>query len=366
MIEIKVSDKLHIQKYHVSELAEFVSGDYYRNLNIKPISPQRVQSYIHNPRSVKDHISLYLLISEKRLIAFRTVFADQIVLGKKLYNFGWCSGNWVDPDERRKGYSDLLLREMYEDWEGRLMYTNYADASHKLYHKTGQFKLLSQRTGARFYGNIDVKTFTSGREEYKLINAFSFLIDPFITSYAKIKARLFSKYDLSAYSVYLDSSPTISFLNNCMDTISPLKRAVKEFKWIFNYPWVSTDKSDRINYPFTSYLDAFEYLLVTLVHKVSGEETRLILSRQKGNLKFLYRFGSAAPDVMAEFLMNYCAEHKIKTLTVLDSELAEKLKSLKSPFIKYRPFSMNIYASFAENENAGLTFQDGDGDVVFT
>ena len=56
--------------------------------------------------------------------------------------FAWLSGNCVDPEFRRKGFSTRLLQQAEALWDGRLMYTNYAPASKAVYDRTGQFPLL--------------------------------------------------------------------------------------------------------------------------------------------------------------------------------------------------------------------------------
>ena len=131
--------KLEIKKIRLKELNDFVKSEMFNQFEILPISPERVKSYINNPKAKPEDVVLYLGSINNALVAFRSLFAGELISDDLKTRFAWCSGNWVAPEFRRKGFSEQLLKEAYSDWSGKLMFTNYAPNSENLYLKTGWF-----------------------------------------------------------------------------------------------------------------------------------------------------------------------------------------------------------------------------------
>ena len=98
-----------IEKIRLKELAGFVESETFQQLEIVPVTPGRVKSYLNNPAAKPDDVVLYLVFKNKKLVAFRSLFAGVVFNGKEQIRFAWCSGNWVHPDFRRKGFAQLLL-----------------------------------------------------------------------------------------------------------------------------------------------------------------------------------------------------------------------------------------------------------------
>ena len=133
--------------YTLEDLKSHQFQAFYSNKEVAPLSPLRLQSYLKNPRAdQRDHI-LFELRHKDRLIAYRTLLPDCFYdhLGNS-HRFAWLSGNYVDPEYRRQGYSTRLLQLAEEHWDGRLMYTNYAPVSKAVYDQTGQFRVLNSKT----------------------------------------------------------------------------------------------------------------------------------------------------------------------------------------------------------------------------
>lgn len=143
---------ISIQKISLEKLGDFIHSTDFKKLRNKPISKIRAVSYINNPRANKNDIVLYMVFNLDELIAYRTIFSDYFTNedNNKVF-FGWLSGNWVHTKHRRKGLSTLLFNEVLKDWNHKLMYTNYAEASKLVYDKTQKFNLLLDLKGARYY-----------------------------------------------------------------------------------------------------------------------------------------------------------------------------------------------------------------------
>ncbi len=117
---------MEIKKIRLSELEEFANSTQFQSFENKPITTFRVASQIKNPRAQPNDYVLYMGFVDDKLVAYRTLFGDHITKQGKTIRFGWCSGAWVHPGFRKEGFSTLLLNEAFDDWEGKLMFTNYA------------------------------------------------------------------------------------------------------------------------------------------------------------------------------------------------------------------------------------------------
>ena len=134
--------KYDIIKYRKSNLHDYILSEDYKGLHTLPISHERAISHINNPRLDEDDLILITISFERKLLGYRTIMADKVLNGEKEVKVGWISGTWIDPKFRRKGLATILFDEIYKEWKGRLMYTNYAPSSKKVYDKIGVFETL--------------------------------------------------------------------------------------------------------------------------------------------------------------------------------------------------------------------------------
>jgi len=135
-----------------SEIAIWLRSESFKNYEFIPLSQLRAESYINNPHANPDDPLVFMLMKVDQVIAFRTVLPDKwYSKDGQTIRFAWLSGSWVHPSYRRKGYSTHLLKAVEKHWQGRLMYTNNAAASKKLYDKTCNFVSVAKFSGIRFY-----------------------------------------------------------------------------------------------------------------------------------------------------------------------------------------------------------------------
>ena len=333
-----------------------------------PISPSRAISYVKNPEARPQDVALYLYFIDNKLVAFRSVFAG-LTKGKEEVRFGWCSGNWVHPDFRRRGYSQLLLEEVYKNWNGKLMFTNYAPASEKLYLKTGWFRAIHKFQGARVYiFPKTVKLLPAAKKS--AVSKFIFRITDYFVS-------LFTRTRLLFYHPRQNRNVEFKLLKipdeECYKFMEQKKvhyffnRGKKEFKWIFEWPWISVkNRFTAAKYPFSSFTDTFYYQTVKVLKK-NKLKGIFIISVRSGHLKTLYvHLPENLEYDSSVFLKNYCIEHKIELATISHPGLADQFIKRKFPFLHVKPFGQQIYSSFEIKETNNYLFQDGDGDYVFT
>ena len=360
---------LEIKKIQLKELAGFIESKTYRQMQVVPISPARANSYLLNPAAKPDDVVLYLAFMDKKLVAFRSLFADIIFDGNEQIRFGWCSGNWVHPNFRRKGFSEMLLKEAFADWNKKLMFTNYASASEQLYLKTGRFYSIHQFEGVRAYLFPKTQKLIQGANKNGATKLVFSFIDFCIFLLSNLRLMFFTENTQDEIQFEVIDFPD----KQCFETIKNteksfyLRRGEKELKWIFENPWISTkDRSFEKKYPFSSFSNNFFYKTVKVFEyeKFTGF---FIFSVRKGHLKTLFFSGlENSHKIVAEFLKNYCVKEKIDMATIYNSGAADLLFQQKFPFLRVKKFGQHIYSSFKIQNDNSYHFQDGDGDVFFT
>ena len=111
---------MDVRVYSLEELEHHIQAVHSNGNQVSPLSPLRLQSYLNNPRANSSDPVLFELHIKNKLVAYRTLLPDTVFdAGGRPYPFAWLSGNWVDPGQRRKGYSTMLLQEVESRWEGR-------------------------------------------------------------------------------------------------------------------------------------------------------------------------------------------------------------------------------------------------------
>lgn len=353
----------------MDELESFVNSTTFNRLAIVPITTLRARSYAENPLAQPTDIALYLGFINNQLVAFRSIFAGVINNENNKIRFGWCSGAWVHPDLRRNGFSMLLLDEALADWNGKLMLTNYSPETERLFLKSGKFQVIHQFQG--FRGYLFPKT-------RKLIpaantNAFSKLIFGSVN----VLIWLISSSCLLCFRSKKNPEyrfETITFPDeDCFKILSKtaktkfFHREEKEFKWIFEFPWLADKNREEFKkYPFSGYSGSFRYYTVKVFveNQFSGF---FIFSVREGHLKTLYfSIPQGMENEISTFLKDFCAKCKIEVITVYNYEIAQQLFKRKFPFLHAKKYGQKIYSSFHIENVAQQTIQDGDGDVIFT
>lgn len=358
-----------INKIRLSELEDFVGSNVFRQLPVVPITPARAKSYLHNPRANPEDVVLYLAFVNGQLVAFRSLFADVVFTGKEKIRFGWCSGTWVHPSFRRKGFSKQLLLEAYKDWNGKLMLTNYTPASEQLLVDTGLFHSIHRFQGVRAYlfpktrkllplanRNVFFKLF------FSVVDFGIAMVSAFRIAFYKEKTTPVFRFETSTFP----DEECFRFVNE-KNAGSLFTRKEKELKWIFENPWISTsDSSYMERYPFTSFSNAFVYQTIKVYEK-NEFAGFFIFSVREEHLKTLhFQVSDGTAKEVAAYLRKYCKTHNIEMATIYNTGVANALIKQKFPFLRVKNFGQHIYSSFEISQSETFKVQDGDGDVFFT
>ena len=352
-----------VTKIKLKDLEQFLTSDLLKNSTKAPISPERAKSYLNNPNALPDDYVLYLLVDENEIIAFRSIFGDQIQYEGETLRFAWLSGVWVNPNYRGNGLSIQLLMDVYEDWNENLCFTNYAPISVQANLGTGYFHLLKSRNGRRFYTNESIHQMLLQRSSLKLLKPFLHLLRPFFFMPPKFGLNEIER----TTKIKVSSTPTKLFLKLFDDfkTYRFFNRDSEELKWIIENPWITTSNEVDERYPFSRFDDSFQYRFFT-AEKI-GSRALMMISIRKRNAKLLYIQGDIEVTTeLMKSLANFCFENNILHLTILEENIAEQFSKLNHPFKAKRNFTMNIYTTMDVKIPKDVKVNDGDGDNIFT
>jgi GNAT superfamily N-acetyltransferase len=364
---------ISIKKVCVSELQQLVNDHSYLTWDNIPISRHRAMSYIHNPRCLPTDAVLYLAYIGNRLVGYRTIFPDSITSGDKIIKVGWLSGNWVDPNFRRKGIASMLFKSAMADWNNRLLFTNYAEESKAVYDKTGYFKSVCTLSGVRLYIRPCLTRIlcTRGRK-YKVLKPIWQIIDFLLSIFNPVPLflRLIRQPNGIKYEyLNLADDETINVFESETKK-TPTHRLGIELNWILNHPWlVSAPLGDVLGkkYYFSSSPKRFESMLV----KVYRDNDLLGFFLANLNDRFIttpYIICREGEErVFAKAILKHALALGAFRITTFNEMVGKELKRLT--FLGWLSLNQkrNFFASNSIYTEIGnnLTFIEGDGDCAF-
>lgn len=351
-----------LHKIKHADLKKFVKSEVYKGFTQKPLSQERIASYLANPNARPDDHILYYLQKNGELIAYRSILPDNYH-GKTPEHFGWLSGNWVHPDHRRQGHSGRLLEAVLIDWDHKLMYSNFAPESHALYQKSGKFREISTRRGYGFY------LYARPSRLYRMrAGAFKKLLLPFgdiAFAVAAVCKRLFLRPPAPGCEFTLLKEPSETFYREFENRhVLGFERGRRELEWIIQYPWIR-EGGEKQAYYFSHRAGRFYYRFILMKEQ---EETCgfAMLQYRDGSLQIPYfQLGDGGHEAMAAWLVRYCRRNFIRQMIIYDPVLSEAVAMHKKHFVYHKRKTQKIYASWQPSGFSPLA-ADGDGDYVFS
>lgn len=365
--------EINIKKYTRITLSDYLDSDEYRNSEIWPISFHRALSHMNNPRLDDNDVILTIAEKDGLIVGYRTVMADWAFNEDKKIKVGWISGTWVEQEYRRQGLATKLFDEIYSEWKGRLMYTNYAPASKKVYDKTGVFEVYASHSGCRFHmksnmAEILPSRFPALKAIKKLLptadNFFNHYVLPFLTE-PGMKSRLSYSFIIKSK---LNSEELDLLFSNTLT-----KRSEKEFNWILNFPWVKEisqmDEGILRKYFFSAAADVFKQYFI-IVYKRGVLVSIVMFTIKNTQMKVPYYY-SQDMDVglIADLVFKEAWKNGVSYIDIYNENLTGemKLKTAYYAFSKNRErnymVSKDIIQEFPDANTVKVP--DGEGDVVF-
>ncbi len=373
---------MEARSYTLAELESHLQRSFDDTSPLIPVTPMRLASYMHNPRAEpSDHV-LFEMREGDQLVAYRTLLPDHFH-GRQgaIHKFAWLSGNYVTPAYRRRGISTRLLQLAEERWDKQLMYTNYAPASKSVYDSTGQFRILANREGQRFYLRAASASLLKGRTGFQALLP---LADRLVNRVVEGKMKKFSPDIQEGLRVSrverIDESMEEMRLNSDQESLFNRDREV--YQWILRYPWVTDDAIEPLPYHFSHRAGQFENLLFkieTVRHSDHGNSDAgrgaegngwlwLVAHDNKLAAPYLFASGRGILAAMARIVIDTMIRNRCAYVTVRHPGLKKALMDNRKWFLAVRRMPQLIY--YHQGMEGLLpddfSLQDGDGDVVFT
>lgn len=358
-----------IKKIQLEKLQEFVDSHQFQLFENIPISSLRVASYLRNLNARSSDYVLYMAFFKDELVGYRTVLSDVFYIDNKSVSFGWLSGNWVDPAYRRKNISTKIFNEVYTDWKGRLMYSNYAEASKAVYDRTNKFKKLTTLYGYRYYYRSCLAQLLPAKSTFfKLVTPVLKLVDFIFNLFVKQKKRI-SPIQYSVNKIINWNRSHEEFLTIFKQN-ELFKRNKETYSWIINFPWLKSStktKEESKKYSFSLYAKQFNsnFYELKIDQKIIGI-VHLSIRNKHLKLSYIY-FVPKHLDTLVDFIKTKIVSHKINFATIYHKELNDKLVQ-QNNYLKKRVFKQHFFATkkVLNCFNVIKSVQTGDGDSVFT
>jgi hypothetical protein len=259
------------------------------------------------------------------------------------------------------------------------MYTNYAPESKAVYDRTGKFSIIAQREGKRFYLRSSSRELLGNRlGAENLLQLGDHLINKLRESrLQKFKAVEDGDYRLEKmdFTDALTDQTTGSLFKTLVDPLqkqSLFGRDGGVFNWILNYPWVTAQKVDPLDYHFTYGAEKFKNMIWRISHKNKKEAATgflwLVLINKQLSVPYAIANQPEIYPLMARTIIHTMVRHNAAYLTIRHPDLLPGLKAFRNWFLTSRKMPQLLFAheKIASEIPSGLLIHDGDGDVVFT
>ena len=368
-----------IKKLTGEDLVKFIESEAFDKLENIPISKHRAWSHFHNPHRDKGDVILYLAYMQDELVGYRTIMPGLLrgIDGSPV-KVGWLSGNWVDPNKRRKGIASLLLESALSDWHSKLLYTNYAPISKAVYDKSDSFMVYKSYTGARFYPRSALSVILSGKNKIFMkmklfLVFFDFVIDIFLAVPRRIIKLKYKPRDSRFEYLSFPDEDIFNYISEHNKEELEVRNG-ETFNWIVYYPWIiSTPLQDPLNkkYNFSSTARTFNQWHVKIKGIKGHVKGYLLLSRK--NAYFHVQYFYVEQDFIntaMKIIIQSALKCKCRVITVYNPELTKLLNWHLGSWLPgkkiYRKYivTRELADKFLPHPDE-KAFQDGAGDVVF-
>lgn len=361
-----------IKTFTPPQLLEYINSDEFSNLENYPITKHRALSHINNPRSSETDKILYIAYQNNKIVGYRLIMVDQINIDGGSEKIGWYSCVWVHPQKRGLGIAKKLVKISLSDWENKIIFQGPVSASKNLYTSTNNF---NERFiyGLRAYSRFDLNQIISNK--IPSLNCFSFLfkaIDIFCNLFIDNVSKKFPCPQNIKIINEFDNNIE-NFIHQYQEN-NLFKRNKEDFNWIVSYPWVlESNIIDPVskNYHFSSVSKRFKNLNVAF-YNITNEIEGFLTLQIRDNHLIVYNsfFKPHQIPSIVEFIFHTIKSYKTSSFSVYDKELIKYIKKNKNPFLFSKELKRGFYYSKVFDKyfkkNPQLSFEAGDGDMIFT
>ncbi len=360
---------IQITTYTIEELLTFIKSEAYANMPVIPISPQRVLSIAHSPRTKPHHVVLACAYEGKTLVGYLGLLPDICAAKETIYEIGWLSSMWVSTAHRGKGIAPQLINSLLTAWDNWILTTNQSPTAAIVFNKHPNF-ITIPNTGTRYYMNSRLAYFIVQKNPaLHYLTPLLKVIDSAINTLVGLH-RFIQPNGSITFQTTQEISPELALLIQTHSTKSHCIRGIEEFAWMMKYPWVyQADEPDYMahKYEFTISTKDYcnEFVLCYQQNRLVGAALVML---KNGELKISYAWCTSSDEsLLAIALQQYMQQHGVFEVTVFNS-LHQNLVAHQGAFYLYKK-TMNraIYATqqLGDVLEKNTGFLDGDGDCCF-
>ncbi len=357
---------IQLKTFNRKELEDFVLSGDFQQYDFLPITKHRALSQIRNPKATDEDTLLILAFYEGKLAGYVGCFPDQFITDGKIIHYAWLSTLYVNPEFRKKRPAKILLKKVFEEYQGKIAITEFTREAEALYNIMGVFDYVFPKEGKRYYFRTDAAGIIPEKKPgTKALKPLFHMLDTAANFLISVKNLKTEKPDFR-YEIHnridTDSVDFLAGFSNQRDA-----EAINTF---IDYPWVLEGKEDK-SYLFSSFAEVFRYFWVKIYDENNVLTTCLLLQLREGYLKIPYLFSNADLDKVVHFLNFFIVKNKVKGFTCYQTRLNEAIeKSKRFSRIYDRDFKREylFHKNLLQELPKGFDphYQDGDGDCMMT
>lgn len=362
---------IQIITYTIEELLLFIKSEEYARMPVIPISPQRVLSIAHSPRTKPDDVVLACAYVGKELVGYLGLLPDTCAVKEHIYRMGWLSSMWVSTAQRGKGIAPQLINSLLKAWDNMVITTNQSPVAAGVFHKHPDFSIIPN-TGMRYYMKSRLAHFIPRKKpSLKHFTPFLKVIDASINGLINFQQLIHQTDTAITIQTTQEITPELALLIQTHHLKAYSNRGVEELKWILNYPWVHQaiqPDSMAAKYEFTISTNDYRNEFVLCYNNQILVGAALVMLKNS-ELKIAYAWCEKSDELLlAKALQMYIRNHHIFEVTVFSPLHQYLLASGDAFYLHQNPITRNFYPTKKLHELLHadhLGFIDGDGDCCF-
>lgn len=362
----------NIKTYTPPQLLEFINSEEFKHLENYPITRHRALSHINNPRSSDTDKILYLAYENDKIVGYRLIMVDSINIDNQPEKIGWYSCVWVHPKKRGTGIAKQLVEFSLKDWNNNIVFQGPVTASKNLYTSTNIFNEVFI-SGLRAYSRFDCnEVITSKKPTLKPLSFLFKFADGFMNLFIDSFGSQIKCPNNTEVISEIDDE-VFQFIQQYQST-NLFKRSKSEFNWILNYPWIiSSNTIDHVsaNYHFSSIAKDFRFINVKFYNDKKEIEGFITLQiRDKHLSVFNAYFKKSQTSTVINYIYHIIKKYKTNSFSIYNKNLIDYIVKNPNPFVYKKTLKRGFY--YSKNfehyfkKNPQLSFEAGDGDMIFT
>ena len=367
-----------IKEYTISNLSdELLTGDLWK-YDIHPITKQRANSQIHNPRASENDVVLFVAYEGNKICGYLNILPDYFYKNNEPVKMGWIGSWWVDAEYRKKGVGGFLLLKALRFYKKKLAGTKYTPDAEKILNASGIFvKHETPRYGFIIIPDIYemvVQKYALGSYMRVLKPVFIILrtlmrIYVFFQRFFWLRKNYKNINSLQYEYVEFIDNQTADIIQNYKDTYST-RKGRSELEWSIRYPWILMTPAGEVEdskYYFSDYSDNYLRLNIKLM---DGDRPAgfMMLRRMRDIIEVFHCYCAEEYHRFAAYvILFHVIKKKVNSVIVEDRLLMKELHDLQFPFVRKYNTSRSTMISkmLMDAVGGGVTLQAGDGEAVF-